>query len=262
MADKLVSVGSGLFKRFKDMLDGTHAEVVSIAGAIKILAQSAVPVILAPNGTIDAAGVLTLGTSLPTTYSGGAWVRLPAGAVVGGLAGLYWCTFSLVNTGAVKTLFVDPATPFTPYVPSVALVAAVGSGVAYTQTTGADITLCNVTVPGGSMGANGALRVATRWSFFNSAGNKIAIHKFGGSPAGLSNGHTTSGGAGFICTGRNRGVATAQTWPKFGSDTTTGIQQEAAVNTGVDQPFIAAANIVVATDHAILEGFTIEVLPS
>ena len=77
-----------------------------------ILAQSAVPLGLLPSGTVAADGTITLATALPTTYSGGMWGRLPAGAVVGGAAGLYWIVFSSTAVGAVKTSFADPAAPF------------------------------------------------------------------------------------------------------------------------------------------------------
>lgn len=97
------------------------------------LAQSGVPVVLPSSGTITSGGAITLLTALPATYSGGAWIYLPAGAVVGGSAGLYYCLFSSATVGAVKTNYVAAgSTAFTPYIPDGALVAAVGSGSAYT----------------------------------------------------------------------------------------------------------------------------------
>src|SRR5574337_1133130 len=86
-----------------------------------ILAQSGVPVIVVPNGTVDANGTITLGTALSIVYAGGAWIRLPAGAVVGGSAGLYWCVFSFTTQGQVYTHFADKAAIFIPVVPTGAL---------------------------------------------------------------------------------------------------------------------------------------------
>lgn len=239
----------------------TTAERLRTIGRPLILAQSAVPVILAPNGTVAADGAITLVTALPTTYSGGAWVRLPAGAVVGGLAGLYWIVFSSTTVGAVKTLFVDPATPFTPYVPSVGLVVAVGSGVAYTQTTGADITLANITVPGGMMGLNGVLRSQPDMTNNNSVGSKTLATKFGGTLIGSSASTTLTFKRTFSVL-RNRSLY-SQMFNQYAENfqSTNGINTT-TMDTTVDKVFAYLGNIPAATDFIVLEGFTIEVLPS
>lgn len=235
---------------------------VATTPAPHILAQSAVPVILAPNGTVATNGTITLGTALPTIYSGGAWVRLPAGAVVGGLAGLYWTVFSSTTVGAVKTLFVDPATAFTPYVPTVALVAATGSNAAYTQTTAADITLANVTVPGGVMGLSGGLRRETVHSWNNSAGLKSATEKFSAETVGAISGTTTVSGHSFATT-RNRGLSNLQVSPMASA---IGASSSAAhfttVNTDINQSLIFTGQLAVATDFLVLEYITVEVHPS
>ena len=71
-----------------------------LAKSTFVVARSAIPVILAPNGTIATNGTVTLGTALPLVYAS-AWVRFPAGAVVGGLAGLYFVKFSSTTVGQV-----------------------------------------------------------------------------------------------------------------------------------------------------------------
>lgn len=221
-----------------------------------ILAQSAVPVILAPNGTVATNGTITLGTALPTIYSGGAWVRLPAGAVSGGLAGLYWTVFSSTTVGAVKTNFVDVATAFTPYIPSGTLVAATGSNAAYTQTTASDITLANITVAGGMMGPNGALRFHSAWEANNNANAKTYKPFFGGVQMD-SNSITTALHASPTMSVKNRGVLTSQLY----SFNTT-FNAFKSIDTSTDKALTFTGNLAVATDYIVLEGFIVEVLPA
>jgi hypothetical protein len=229
-----------------------------------VLAQAAMPVIFAPNGTVAANGDITLGTALPTTYAA-AWVRLPAGAVVGGLAGLYFATFSSATVGSIKTTFVDAATAFTPYIPA-SPVAAVGSNAAYTQTTAADVTLANITVPGGAMGPNGALRSEFFTSQNSTAGGKLPKTFFSGVQifnAGVASSLSAKGSTRV----RNRGSLSAQISTQlntFGGDgVTTGNNFVfTSINTAVDQPLTFTGNIAVATDYIVLECFTVEVLPA
>ncbi len=226
-----------------------------------ILAQSAVPVCLAPNGTVATNGIVTLGTALPTTYSGGIWLRLPAGAVVGGLAGLYWAVMSSTTAGQVHTTFADPASQFIPYIPT-GLVAAVGSDAAYTQTT-AIVTLVNVTVPGGSMGLNGGFRINQN-QHGSGAGSKAFRNYFGGSliwnpQSVISN---ATGGTLIV---RNRGVVNKQcNLNSSTGDVTTsaGAVSYGTVDTSVNQFIGLTAQLVGATDAATVEAFTIEILPS
>jgi hypothetical protein len=227
-----------------------------------ILAQSAVPVCLAPNGTVATNGTVTLGTALPTTYSGGIWLRLPAGAVSGGSAGLYYTVMSSTTVGQVYTEFVDPANPFTPYIPST-LVAATGSNVAYTQTTATEITLVNVTLPGGAMGANGSVRSDIYIEYNNSAGNKTFLAKLGAFTYQSVINTTTT----FLAMMRlvwNRGDVARQvshTSPPLG--TTSGVvAATGTVNTAVDQTMIISANLATATDFAMVAGFVFTVNPS
>ncbi len=223
-----------------------------------ILEQSAVPVCLAPNGTVATNGVVTLGTALPTTYSGGIWLRLPANAVVGGAAGLYWAVMSSTTQGQVYTNFADPATQFIPYIPGGTLVAATGSNSAYTQTTASDITLVNVTVPGGAMGANGGLRQTVMHQNNNSAGAKAFNSKLGGQQLRSASRTTTSGQVFFAST-FNRGLASQVTAALVDGATGAGVT---TVNTASDQSFTIAENIAVATDFIVIESFMLEVLPS
>lgn len=49
-----------------------------------VFSRTGIPFIVAPTGTMGNNGAVTMGTALPTTYSGGAWIWYPAGAVAAG----------------------------------------------------------------------------------------------------------------------------------------------------------------------------------
>lgn len=231
-----------------------------IRNAHYILAQSAVPVCLAPNGTVATNGAITLVTALPTTYSGGIWLRLPAGAVSGGSAGLYWAVMSSTTQGQVYTNFVDPASAFTPYIPGT-LAAAVGSNSAYTQST-AIITMVNVTIPGGAMGPNGAYRLT--WKFNGSgAGSKAQRAKFGDQTPWNPFSVTTSPASG-IHSLQNRGSVNRQysSNGSSGDSGSAGTGVYIALDTSIDQTLALTTQLTTATDAGITEGFMLEILPS
>jgi len=229
-----------------------------------VLAQSAIPVILAPNGTVATNGTITLGTALPTIYAS-AWVYLPAGAVVGGFAGLYFATFSSTTVGVITTTYNSAGGSFTPYI-ATGTSAAVGSNSAYTQTTASDITLANITVPGGLMGANGVLRTKYLSSLANNVNTKTVKSTFSGTAFSIETQTANSSGS-VAYEIRNRGVATSQTAfaaglnAGSGSGFTSGGALMTAINTAADQPLAFTGQLAVATDYIVLEGFTVEVLP-
>jgi hypothetical protein len=234
------------------------------SGVPYILAQSGVPVGLAPNGTVATNGQITLGTALPRVYSNGIWLRLPAGAVSGGAAGLYWCVMSSTTVGQVYTNFADTSQKFTPYIPTGTLVNAVGSNSAYTQTVNIGITLINTSVPGNSMGANGSLRATHQFSCANNANNKSIQLQFGAYNIIYNAGISSSAGTQTLSTIRNCGVTNSQV-ANFNSLTGLGTSSNMGYysnDTTVDQPIFVLANIGVATDYIIFEAGSLEVLPS
>lgn len=109
--------------------------------------------------------------SVIQTYSRGCWMRLPAGAVVGGLAGNYWVVMSSTTVGQVKNVYLDPATTDS-YWPSGAPANAVGSNAAYVQSTVADVTIGSTGVPAGLMGDNGMVEGVFHYALTNSGGTK------------------------------------------------------------------------------------------
>ena len=232
-----------------------------------ILAQSAVPVCLAPNGTIATNGTVTLNTALPTTYSGGIWLRFPASAVSGDVTGgLYRTIMSSTTVGTVYAGKVDPATEFVPYIGSTAGGAVTGSNSAYTQTTAADVTLVNVTVPGGAMGVNGRLICKEAlWSNNNSANNKIPKTKYAGQVIqhGIAgNPLTTLTACRVFSSISNRGTATSNVFNPYIIFGTTNSTAYTELDTSVDQSLVFTAQLATATDYLVLESFIVEVQPS
>jgi len=224
----------------------------SPAGVPRILAQGAGPIILLSSATnISATGAITGLTALPYTPSG--VVRVYVFAQAGLVAGLYYATFS---SATACQLYTDAAATITP--------TGITAG-AYTSNT-TEAVLVSSTVAGGSMGANGMLRVETLQSHANSASAKNIILRLGGSLCG-SYGPTATASGGLRLSVRNRGSQAAQVmaFTSIGSGAdwvtprTSGVTTT-AVNTALDQALTINGQLVSTADYMILEGYTIEVL--
>jgi hypothetical protein len=217
-------------------------------------------------GTLSTAGpwantAWRLSVPLLTTYAD-SWVYLPVTAVTGVGAGLYYCQWVSTTVGSVKTTWVDPTvSAFTPSLQT-GLTPAIGSGVDYATPTGSDIPLAKITLPGGAMGANGALRINGYVQYSNTATNKRNAGYLGGGSF-----YAGTRGAAYrdiyLSMVRNRGLQTKQsnfdTLGILGNYTSTPL----SVDTSVDQTILFTGQCVtVPTDFVVLEGFTIEVLPS
>ncbi len=229
-----------------------------------VLAQSNVAVALAPNGTIDTNGIVTLGTALPRIYSSGIWLRFPAGAVVGGLAGLYWCDMTSTTVGQVYTNFVDGLSPFIPYIPVGALTNAVGSNAAYTQTVNTNIVLASVTNPPGSLGNNGQMKINEEFSYNLAAGAK-SLPLYLNSTLLLTSPRSTTGGHdSFTCRLKNNGVQSSNTFSVYSESSSTGTIATVVSNQDLSQSstIYFNANIDTATNYMILESFSLEILSS
>lgn len=217
-----------------------------------ILAQTGVPVILPSSGTSNAAGQITLTTALPYTPQGVVGLYLPAGVVTAGSqgsgAGVYQVQFSSTT------------------VCQIAGTGIVTANAAYTQTTGAQLTLASAAVPAGSLGANGRLRLDTWWTHIGNTNTKIERAVFGGTfLADRQANSATQITFRELLSVRNRGAQNVNllesSWGGgLGAD--TGLFKAAAVDTSVQQPLTFAGQLAVATDYIILEGYTVEVLPA
>lgn len=129
--------------------------------------------------------------------------------------------------------------------------------------TAAETTLASITIPGGLMGPNGAVRITTIWSYTNSANNKFARVKFGGS---LYIGATLTTTAQFhhLIYIANRGVTNSQigagnnTIP-YGSGTAA--LPISSIDTSQDQVITLTGQLANTGETITLEAYSIEVLP-
>jgi hypothetical protein len=139
--------------------------------------------------------------------------------------------------------------------------------VAYTQTTATEITLVNVTLPGGAMGANGSVDSISRWQFNNNANGKQTRDRLSTSSV-VNNTNTSAVGAAYRMHTQNRGAQNRQIagWNGFGISyalASVAIPQIMSVDTSVDVSYNYTANLLVAaTDFVILDSFVLQVLPS
>jgi hypothetical protein len=235
----------------------TNPQTAGVANSPYILAQSAISVILLPSSSIAANGIITVGTALPTTYAN-AWVYLPAGAAyTGSPAGVYFAQFISTLSGTVYTNYANPATTaFTPNIPSVLGTPVAGVG-AFTQTTVSQ-NLMQVMIPGGAMGLNGALRcynVCTEPNNANAKTTGVSLNGVSVNFAVL----TSNAGYASVPLVTNQGVMNRQLCSVH-----TGITSpiRTSIDTSINQPLTFAAQLSVATDYIVLEGFTIEILPA
>ena len=251
-----------------DVVTGDITGVLGTQGQVqyfpRILSESGIPVIVANTGTIATSGTVTLGTALPTTYAN-AFVYFPASAVSGdSTGGIYYVVFSSTTVGVVYAGKYGVANgvgsvAFTPVAPTSTLVAVTGSNSSFTGST-TETTLINVSLPAGAMGNNGQVIVTSNWSCNNSAGAKTGTVYFGGTAIGTASSYTTSTGGSSMNSIRNRGALGVQSTQLIG-----GAAASAHVYTAIDSSAAVAITITgdtaTATDHIVLEGFTIALNP-
>jgi hypothetical protein len=251
----------------------------SSGNAPYILAQWGVPVGTAPNATWNnTAGSFTLGTALNEVYSNGIWLRF-AGVGVnasgGGPAssGLYWCVMNTTTQGqayALNTINITTTVPitdgtsaFTPYTPTAdqlngLLPVTAGSHVASTAT---QLTLANVTVAANTMGMNGGIRSFENYSTNSTVGTKVARVTLGGSVIGPTLSQTTSTGGTHGILVRNRGVDNSQI-SGLSNNNAASSQTFTTIDTAAEQALLWQVTIATATDWMILQGATVELLPT
>jgi len=232
-----------------------------------VLGSGSIPVGVANSGTIATSGTVTLGTALPRIYPA-IWLYFPAAAVVGdATGGMYFCVMSSTTVGVVYqgkqgvANGVPAATqPFQPFFPT-SLVAVVGSNAGYTGST-TETFLVNVTISPQTLGLQGQVRVTTNQTTNNSAGAKTFKNYLGASQIGQSGSYTTSTGGTQMIVVRNAGAQNFNVSQVVGG-TATGAAVYTAIDTSAaGTPFIAlSATLATATDIAVYEGFTMEMMP-
>lgn len=241
-----------------------------------IVSQGAIPVILGNMSTAGISattGAFSLDTALPAAYTAaGAWMFLPAGAIVGGLAGFYYCTFTTTQAGIVKKnssgsnlCYISPdATAFTPTVPAGTLTFAVGAAAIWTATASADIALLNSTISANMMGASGKVKVSYQLATSNSVNAKAIKISFGAFSV-LST-TTTTGVALWVTREISNVTTAAQVTASVDSlvEGAVGAAVRGTVNTTADVALKLFGQLH-ATDAGagfiILEAFSVQVLP-
>lgn len=149
---------------------------VGQASGSTLLLRTAVPTVWPSGGTVATDGVVTFTTAMPN-MRGPAWIRFPAGAIIGGTATLYAVNMLTDTTGQVYTLTKAATDKHQAFNPS-ELTPAVGSNSVYIGPTGAQLSLA-ISVPGGLMGPNSVLCVDALFNCTSSANAKFVIMNYG-----------------------------------------------------------------------------------
>lgn len=210
-----------------------------------VLAQAAVPIIVPSSGSSNGTGQITMTTALPYVPSGTVQVCLPAGVVVGdATGGLYSATFSSTT---VCQLAGSPVT----------------ANAAYTQRL-TSYTAVTVAVPGGTMGANGALQYDVHFTGPNNANAKSWAILYGGQSQAVGGNFTTGLGGGVEGKTVNRNNTSAQvgySLGAYGGSGGGGAVSYGSVDSTVAQNFTITVNLAAATDYMILEAYGLTAIP-
>lgn len=246
--DKLVGVS----------LSRTNTSALSlVSNAAEVVGT--VPVVIPNSSTVATNGAITV-TALADTYSGGAWVHLPAGAVVGGSAGLYWTIFSSTTAGIVKTNYVNPATTeFVPYIPTGTPVTAVGSNAAYVTPTAADVPLVNITLPANSVSVGSTIKTFSRVTCPSAADDKIVKHLLGATSIGSQTFTTSTGGS--LATAAFSRTNAKQVLGSYG-DSAIAATTFGAVDTTAASKLVITGQLAAVTGYLVLEAFIFSQLTS
>lgn len=229
---------------------------------ISVLSVSGIPFIKASSGTMGNNGAVSAMTALPRIYSSGAYLWLPAGAIAAGVpasAAWYWFVASSTTAGTVYNSTYTSGTP-TPGV--LTAFATTGPG-AFTGST-STVTAASLTLPANLMGRNGQVWLTSGDTYNNNAGNKAFAMKFGATNCWAQTTMTIQLSLMATCTITNRGVLTAQTlaymYSHNGGGTGLVAAFDAAENTAANVTIAFTMSTATATDHAILESYSVTVL--
>ena len=216
-----------------------------------ILSQTAIPFIKAPSGSIGNNCAISGLTALPKTYSGGAYLYLPASAIAAGSsAGWYWFVASSTTAG---TCYNSTYTSGQPVAGVTTAFATTGPG-AFTGATGA-LTGWTVTLPANSLGANGRLDGTFSWLQNNNANSKTTQLNFGAATWWNRSDTTTTGLVGQVSV-LNRGKTNVQAISGLFSTaaaSASSLQQatDGAIDTTANVTVSVTINAATATDYVI-----------
>lgn len=222
-----------------------------------IISQSGFPMILPSSGTIGNNGALSALTALPTIYAN-CYMYFPVNAIAAGVAaGMYYVVMSSTTAGTIYNNTYTSGHAEPPAIPTPFVTTGPG---AYTQTTGAPITLCATTLPGGSMGIDGQLFIYPVWSHPNNANSKIEAVLLGGTTA-ASWTQTTSVQGSYCLRIANRGSHSSQVVvPNAAFGTPTTALTYLTKDTSADLAITRTGQLAVATDYIVLEAQSVQVL--
>lgn len=225
----------------------------------QILFQWGVPVILPSSGSIGNNGALTLTTALQATFAN-CYMYFPAGAIASGsAAGIYYVQMSSTTAGVIFNNVLASGLPA--LIASPTAFVTTGPG-AYTQSTSSQ-TLLSLTVPGGTLGANGALRYQIGILMPNNANAKSLLVTLGGTTIqNLSNINNAFGN--IQRTIRNIASQAVQIGITTSGSTDVGVSASGPLVTAIDtstaKTLALAATIGTATDFQVYLGGSIEAL--
>lgn len=254
--NSLTATVDPLTGKVENLTVGTR-DVVTDLGLPKTLAQSAIPVIIPSSGSIAANGALTLTTALPAQYAN-AFLYFPANAVfTGSGAGFYYVIMSSTSAGTIYQEGYLPSTGVAPTVPTTPTPWVVAGPGAYTQTVGADLPLRSVKVAAGSLGVNGRLEARELCGVNNTAGAKL-LKLYFANAIHLQLDLASQAGLEHVWSFQNRG---AQNINIRTSSFATSYGYKGMIQTSVDTSVIQTleqkANLAVATDYFISEGWAV-----
>jgi hypothetical protein len=222
-----------------------------------VLAKWGVPVILASSGTMGNNGAVSAMTALPITYSGGAWLYLPANAIqAGSAAGFYWFVASSTTAGTVYNSTFDGTS--VPGAGTATAFVSTGPG-AFTGIAAGEFVAATVTIPAGAMGPNGSVHIDGQVTNNTAAGNKIFRLDLGGTDL-INPALTTSQGGVLTASIRNKGVANRQQGVGFiqaGTGAVGGGTGYASIDSTASMALSFTLEKATATNHIILDGVTV-----
>ena len=241
---------------------------------ISVLSRSGIAFIKASSGTMGNNGAVSAMTALPRTFSQGAYLYLPAGAIcavcnasVGGggignpsAVGWYWFVASSTTAGTVYNYTYSSETPI------------LGTATALTETgpgayAGVTSQVVSVTIPviWNTLGLNGRIDLMYMWSNNTTAAQNKVMELYYGTTALTSRTETTSATMQSHAYIQNRGSLAIN---NAGHGTvTSGNAAGAALAsyTTIDTSTTLNVNFrlttATATDHIILESYLMEVRP-
>lgn len=224
-----------------------------------VVAKSAIPFIHISTGSIGNNGALTAVTALPTTYPG-AYCYYPTNSISAATpAGWYWTVFSSATAGTIFNNTYAAGVPAAPTSPTA--FATTGPGAFTGDTTARDGP--TITVPAGSMGPNGQIRVTVDFTMTNNGNNKTAAVKLGGTSflnETLSSDLANMSTVWFA----NRAAANSNYGYATGVSNVNNVRVTAPTYTTIDTTAAlvvvpASLNKATATDNMVMERFAIEI---